>query len=324
MARRVLITALALLAALPAAASAASVTNGGFEAGSLAGWHLSDSGAGDWFAYQGTAAPIGHHRGAAPVQAPPQGSFAAIADEANPATLILYQDLNLEQGSSYELSLLAYYDSYAPIAVPSPNTLATDEEALGSRKNQQFRIDLVRPGAPLDSLDPGDVLKTLFQTKQGGPRRMEPTRFSADLSAFAGETVRLRIAVAAHEEVLNAGVDAVTLSSASGGKDGAGEGNRLRIVRKTTNPRRGTARVVVDVPAAGWLTLKKSRHALRAVSARASRPRRVVLRLKLTPRARKTLRRTGRLRVRAQLGWEPDEGSKRALSLPLFFLLKKS
>ena len=68
-----------------------------------------------------------------PVQAPPQGAYAAITDEANPDTLILYQDIALEAGFSYQLSLLAYYDSYKPIAVPTPDTLSVDEGILGGR-----------------------------------------------------------------------------------------------------------------------------------------------------------------------------------------------
>ena len=101
-------------------AEAATVVNGNFESGTLNGWHVHQAiGAGNWFAYTGTDAPIGKKRPnpADPVQPPPQGAFAAIADEANPDSLILYQDIALEPGFSHQLSLLAYYDSYRPIAV---------------------------------------------------------------------------------------------------------------------------------------------------------------------------------------------------------------
>jgi len=47
----------------PNGANAANVANGNFESGTLNGWqahHL--TGAGNWFAYAGTAAPIGSKR----------------------------------------------------------------------------------------------------------------------------------------------------------------------------------------------------------------------------------------------------------------------
>ena len=104
-----------------------------------------------------------------PVQAPPQGAYAAITDEANPDTLILYQDIALEAGFSYQLSLLAYYDTYKPIAVPTPDTLSVDEGILGGQGNQQFRIDVMKPDAPLESVDPADILRTVFATKPRDP-----------------------------------------------------------------------------------------------------------------------------------------------------------
>jgi hypothetical protein len=43
---------------VPAAASGATVVNGDFEAGSLAGWSQVSSPGSGWFAYSGTNAPI--------------------------------------------------------------------------------------------------------------------------------------------------------------------------------------------------------------------------------------------------------------------------
>lgn len=248
-------TILALL--VPSAAAGATVVNGGFESGSLNGWHVYRSLAdGNWFAYKGTAAPIGSKRGADPVQPPPDGAYAAIADEANPDTLILYQDIALEAGQAHQLSLLAYYDSYAPLANPNPDTLSIDDAALAGQSNQQFRIDVMKPTAPLESLDPADILLTLFRTKHGGPSKMAPTKFSADLSPFAGQTVRLRIATAVHEEVLNAGVDTVKVSSTALGKSpspprGSSGSGRFSIVKAKANRRNGTISLKVHVPGPG-------------------------------------------------------------------------
>lgn len=270
--------AVALLVLLaPSGAAAANVVNGGFESGNLSGWHVHQATeAGNWFAYEGVAAPIGSKRGAEPVQGPPQGLFAAVADEANPDTLILYQDVGLGAGLSHRLSLLAYYNSYEPIAVPTPDTLSVDEEVLAGQGNQQYRIDVMRPDAPIESVDPADILRTVFQTKPGDPKKMQPTKLTADLTQFAGQTVRLRVATAAHEEVLNAGVDAVSISSTGPGGSLPGSNGRIPtrfgLGKARANREAGTVTLSVRVPGPGLLTAKsKSTRPSPPLAAMASR-----------------------------------------------------
>ena len=221
------LTMAALLA--PAGAAAAAVVNGGFETGSLKGWRVfRATEAGDWFAYKGTEAPIGGRRGAEPIQAPPVGNYAAIADQANPETGVLYQDVALEPGRAHRLDLVAYYNSYEPLAIPTPETLSVDKEVLAGQSNQQFRIDVMSPAAPIDSIAAGDILGTVFRTEVGGPQEMQPTGYSLNLSAFAGQTVRLRIANAVSEEVFNAGVDGVEVVSGPPRPAAAAEIHRLQ------------------------------------------------------------------------------------------------
>ncbi|HET7119811.1 MAG TPA: hypothetical protein VFI17_01015 [Solirubrobacterales bacterium] len=309
--------------ALATPAHGETVVNGGFEAGNLSGWHVSQATSlGDWFAYQGTAAPIGHHRDAPPVQAPPQGDYAAIADEADPDSLILYQDLQLEPGSKYQLSLLAYYDSYAPIAVPQPDTLSIDEAVLGPHPNQQFRIDVVKPDAPLDSLNPEAILATLFKTGPSAPTSMKPKGFSANLAPFAGQTVRLRIATAMSEEVFNAGVDAVQLVDQANG--GGAQGQRLRIGKARLDARRGIVKLPVRFPASGRLTATARRGLMRKSVLRANGPERLMLRLAPTRKGRSILSRRGRLRLRLRVGWKADDSHDEVLRVPVTFKLNHS
>lgn len=332
----------------PSGAEAAKVVNGNFESGSLSGWNVQRATeAGNWFAYAGTDAPIGSNRPhpADPVQPPPQGAFAAIADQANPDSLILYQDIALEPGLHHELSLLAYYDSYRPIAIPNPDTLLVDDEALGLpngglQKNQQFRIDVIRPEAPLESLDSADVLRTIFATKRGDKLRMTPRKLTADLSAFAGQTVRLRIATAVREEVLNAGVDAISIETTTpkkGSNRGSRNGPRLfSFGRVRANRRNGIATLRVRVSGSGLLRAKgasASAGTSRATSAAIPRKpiepvtvpvasaRTVTIHLRPTAGARAILRRRHQLRVKVAVTFMPSGSFSEAASVPVVFKL---
>lgn len=343
-----LLVAVLLVVLAPSGAEAAEVVNGNFESGTLGGWHVQQATeAGDWFAYTGTDAPIGSKRlkPADPVQAPPRGLYAATSDEANPDTLILYQDVALEAGFSHQLSLLAYYNSYDPLAVPTPNTLSVDAQALTAlngevQPNQQFRIDVMKPEAPLESVDPADILRTVFATKRHGPQEMAPTKLTANLSSFAGQTVRLRIAVAATEEVFNAGVDAVSISTTAPGESGS-QGSKhgpvlfsFEKIRAYRHKGIATLRVRVSGPgllrakgapaspgAARMNTRGTVRKPIEPVTIPVASAKTVTIHLRPTSRVRTILRRGHRLRVKVVVTFMPTVGSPEAAFVPVVFRL---
>ncbi len=324
MARRVLLLALVIASLAAAPAGAADVVNGGFETGNFAGWEVRQStGAGQWFTYKGTEPPIPHERGAVLVQPPPQGTFAAIADQANPESLLLYQDLQLEPGTAYKLSLLAYYDSYSALTPPSPDTLSVDEEALGSKSNQQFRIDVIKPGAAPDTVAAGDILASVFHTRDGGARKMEPTRFVADLAPFAGQAVRLRIAVAATEEVLSGGVDAVALSAPDGSFPQS-QVRRIHPRKARANPKTGTVVLPVQVPEAGRLVATSRSGKVKKTSLKTPHGGILKLRLRPSSKGRAILEQRHKLRVGISLTWHPLTGGKQKLRVPVVFKLRNS
>ncbi len=321
----VAILACAVLAG-PGAARAANVVNGDFENGSLQGWQVHRlTEAGNWFAYEGGEEPIVNKRGTEPIHHPPRGRYAAIADEANPDTLVLSQNIALQPGLDHRLSLLAYYDSYKPIAVPSPDTLSVDGEALGGQANQQFRIDVMRPGAPIESIDPTDILLTVFRTQPGDPKSMGPTRLTANLSQFAGQTVRLRVATAAHEEVLAGGVDAVSIvstvpgTSPHPGGGGGGGKHQFGIGKAIANRRNGSVVLPVRVPGPGRVAAKAAK--VRQTSARAAGEQTVRLRLRPTAAARRTLGREHRLRIRVAVTYTPAGERPETVTVPVVFKL---
>jgi hypothetical protein len=203
-----------VLLTVPAAASAAvQVANGGFETGTFSGWTEQDEpgSAGSWFVYSGTTTPLSNQT----VPAPPQGTYAAITDQEDPAANYLYQDLHLPSGHKYLLSLYVYYTSEAPIANPP----SLDYDYTGP--NQQYRVDVIKPTAMNDSVSSSDILKPVFATGATSPETMAPTLMSADLSAFAGQTVRLRAAQADNESFMHAGLDGVSITTSPNATTGA-------------------------------------------------------------------------------------------------------
>lgn len=349
--RTVLLGVFLIAMLTPSSAEAAKVVNGDFESGNLNGWSVYQANPfGDWFAYQGTETPIGANRKKqsqgrdVSVQPPPQGTYAAVTDEIEPDTLILYQDVALEPAHDYQLSMVAYYDSYEPIAIPTPDTLSVAGEALqlpngNFQENQQFRIDVMRPDAPLESLDPADILRTVFTTKLGDRPTMAPRKLTANLSAFAGQTVRLRIANAVTEEVFNAGVDAVSISSAPPGGFSSQHGRvGFRFGKVRVNRRSGIATLRVSVAGSGLLraakapaqavrgktsAARKIGNSIEPVTVPVATARTVTLHLRPTPAARATLRRKHKLRVRVGLTYMPTGGIAETASAPVVFRLAR-
>jgi PASTA domain len=197
-----------LLAAPLASAQAAPIVNGGFEAGTLEGWTAtSATGNGEWAAITGTKPPLsGQFENT--VLAPFEGTYDAIADELDPDSMVLSQEVALKPGVSHELSLELNYRSAAPFVTPSPDTLGVE-----TVPNQQVLVDVMKAGSPASSVEPSDILATLLQTEAGDPEEIGWTRLSADLTPFAGQTVRIRVVDANNESNLNVGVDAVTVTN---------------------------------------------------------------------------------------------------------------
>jgi CubicO group peptidase (beta-lactamase class C family) len=186
-----------------------------FESGALAGWQAVGSGAGGWFVYSdGSEAPDPEQSDPnAPfhVPDPPEGRFAAVTDMNGPGTRILYRDVGLDGRST--LHLTVFYEGSASFS--SPDTLAYESP----EPNQQFRIDLIDPSAPIDSVADGDVLVNVFRTSPADPTSLEPTAVSVDLSPWAGQTVRLRLAQSDNQGPLRAGVDNIRFEPIGAGAD---------------------------------------------------------------------------------------------------------
>ena len=315
-----------LLALLAPAASAATVVNGDFESGTLSGWTTRDEAAdfpapGGWFAYSGTEAPISIEEEEVgeeefeefprSVLPPPQGNFGAISDENGPGTHILYQDISLEPGRSHTLSMTVYYGSEEPIV--APDTLSA---GIPGVPNQQYRIDVIKPTARITSVNPADMLTTVYRTLPGAPQTLVPTPVSVDLTPFAGQTVRLRLAEVDNLFFFNAGADAISISSVPI--------NTFTFGKLTLDKKKGSGQLEVNVPGPGTLTEVDTRSLVVTASASVKKPGplrirkaslpvtaagAVKLNLKPTRAGKKTLKEKRKLSFKVQVTFTPTGGA---------------
>jgi hypothetical protein len=210
----VILGAAALLALCAGPASAGGIVNGGFESGTREGWQVKyQNPFGRWFVTSHIESPWSEQ----PVLPPYEGTFDAITDASNPSSMILYQDVFLDPLATNQLSLEFNYHSDAPIAIPTPDSLEVAETGGPpgpGEANQQVRVDVMKAGSAITSLDPSDILITLFENEEGDPEEIGWTHLGANLAPFVGQTVRIRVAVADNEAPLIAGLDAVYLPGA--------------------------------------------------------------------------------------------------------------
>jgi hypothetical protein len=181
-----------------------------FESGALSSWKVERSGTGSWFVYTNGKTPPNPSESDPnvpfAVPDPPQGKFAAVTDMNGPGRRILYRDVKLD--GRYKLQLTVFYVNAGPLS--SPDTLNFDSPD----ENQQYRIDIVTPSAPVDSLAAAHVLTNVFRTSPGDADRREPAAVTVDLSKWEGQTVRLRLASVDNRGPLRAGVDDIRLEPA--------------------------------------------------------------------------------------------------------------
>jgi len=285
----------------PTGAGAATIVNGDFETGNLTGWTQANNplGNGEWRVYSAAStAEI-------PVPPPPAGLYAAVTIQEFIGTRILYQDVTLEPFYSHRLSLIAYYRTDASLVTPIPNTLASGNAEGGPPENEQYRIDVIRPTAPIDSVNPADILATLFATKTGDPKELAPTTFATDLTPFAGQTVRLRLAEVDNIGPLQAGVDSVSIQSAL-------PSNAIALGKPVLNKKKGTANLPVTIPGAGTLKIAdarvKGKKRVKAKTVQATAAGTLKLPVKPTKYGRKALVEKGKLKLKVAVTFTPIGG----------------
>lgn len=306
----VALVAMSFLALAPRA-DAATVVNGDFETGNLSGWETFDEGGGEWITYSGSN-PF-----ELPLSAPPQGSFAAATVQDDPGLHVLYQEVDLGTGPEEVLKLYAYYASDAPLTTPESGSLSPAVDP-----NQQYRIDVMDPAAPINSVDPEDILAPVFATQTGDPQSMAPKLISVDLTKFGGQTVGLRMAEVDNQGFFSAAVDAVAIGPPPPPQSPAQPlqpvqpappSNAFSFGKLKLNKKNGTATLKVNVPGAGTLTAldakKKAPKRIKTATATAASAGVATLTLKATRAGKKALKKKGKVQFKALVTFSPTGGT---------------
>jgi hypothetical protein len=180
------------------------IQNGGFETGTFASWIVFDAAGGDTVGFIVSSDTIMAGSTQA-VLAPPESLYAAITDQTGAGTHVLYQDVALPANRTATLRATIYLKNLHTEWVNAPTAgLAFD----AGEDNQQFRVDVMSPAAAVTDVGAG-VLLNVYRTQPGDSLSTGYRALTANLTPFAGQTVRIRFAVADNMFFLHAGVDAV-------------------------------------------------------------------------------------------------------------------
>jgi hypothetical protein len=191
------------------------ITNGGFETGTFSPWTVVNQAGSDpsanWFVQTGTLSPASFSA----VPAPPQGTFAAMADQGGAATDALLQSFTVAPGSQVTLSFDVFvdnqnFDTNSNPVFFDPNTLDFNQVP-----NQQARIDILTSGAGALDLG-GSVVDNLF-TAAANTAGYVPMSFDITSAVGAGGTFQLRFVTAINLAPLVLGVDAVSITATTSG-----------------------------------------------------------------------------------------------------------
>lgn len=222
--------AVAIVALAGAAVAVAGPKNGGFETGKLRPWKVKDPGGGDWFVYKGKrvvrnpgGGGVVRPRGmGGPNPArffkPPRGRRAAATYQNGPGLNILHRVIRVKPEHETLSFFLAWRNEAERFHTPSSFAFreggGTPARARrgggGSRPNQQFRIDLLKPKAPVKSLKRRQIEATVFRIRRGDRQKRGYRKLTFKLRGLSGK-LRFRVAEVDNQAPLLVGIDQLKL-----------------------------------------------------------------------------------------------------------------
>ena len=162
------------------------LNNGGFEVGTLTNWVSTSSGAGGWLLSSGTYNPPGPE-----LPSPPfSGGFYVVSQQSGNGTFTLYQDVAIPSGAS-------------PVTLSWVDRIRNYASQFAS--NHYFHVEIRGTN--------NSILQVAFTTNPGDQLTNGWTPRSFDLSAYAGQTIRLAFVHAVTLNYFNVGMDNVSVQA---------------------------------------------------------------------------------------------------------------
>ena len=165
------------------------IVNGGFETGSFSGWTLENTGNGAFVINDGNFDPVSPD-GPLP---PYSGAFSAITNQTGGGIHSIYQDVAIPIGSQLTLEWQDRIRNHA-----------SDFQD----PNQEYRVEIRNTS--------NQVLETVFSTNPGDVLLQDWMARSADLSAYAGQTIRIAFVEQDNLFYFNVHVDDVRITGNGG------------------------------------------------------------------------------------------------------------
>ena len=192
---------------LSGSAEAVSIVNGGFET-NLDGWTIVEqaNSNGGVFHTNGGISPISGNS----ILNPSEGAGYVVTDQAGPGSYAIFQDISLESGMEHLLSFDWFAQSWS-----DPEFFDAGSLDRNIVPNQHFRVDVVSTDftdwfAPDSS---AGVLANIIPPLAEDAPVSDWNSTTFDLSAWAGQDVRLAFRQVDNRLFFNAGIDNVNIES---------------------------------------------------------------------------------------------------------------
>ena len=233
----ILAGALTLAIAIPAMAN---VDNGSFESGDFTSWGTYNS---DGFLSVSDTLPAGFCITALPSDGITDGTYAAYYDMSGPNTLVIWQDVLVPADGIISMDL-----TFSNTAGLWAWTGVLDH--IGP-PNQHLRVDIMNPAAADLSMDPADIYMTVYESGDSSVFTVDKVPLSANISAWAGQTVRVRISKVDNQNCFPVAIDNVMATSNSGSGSAS-----FRVTKTASDLTDGDAEVTLTCN--GGLPLQQS------------------------------------------------------------------
>jgi hypothetical protein len=207
-------TALLVCLAAGSASAAQLITNGGFETGNFSAWTVTDEAGsylGDTFyALSSMTTP----QSSSLTAGPESGTHYAVSDGLGPGAAALTESFVVPVGAT---SVILSYGLFVNSAAGTDIDSAADLSFSGAA-NQYALVSLLSAGASVFTTTTGD-LKNFYQGTDSGSLPNGYTDYSYNITSLVtgGGTFTIRFAEVNNLDVLNMGVDNVSVVSTTGG-----------------------------------------------------------------------------------------------------------